>query len=108
MIFAQFSQVAVYPPGTDKVIEACGDRSVIILDGREKETTLHALAKQESIKRGYIGYTLYRGETFTRCKAISSFIDTRDKPCSVNTSKTRANLPATVSRRERINGSFKG
>ncbi len=82
MIYAQFMQVAVWPAGTDKVIEACGDRAVIILDGRNNETTWHLLAWAESVKRGYIGYILYSGESFTRSKAISLFIDTRVSPAT--------------------------
>lgn len=62
MFYAQFYQRAVWPAGTDKITEACGDRAVVILDGREHRTTHHAIARVECHKRGYAGYRLYRGE----------------------------------------------
>jgi len=73
MIFAQFYQKAIWPIGTEEIIEASGDRSVIILDGRERNQTHHAIAAHECKKRGYAGYKLFRGETFTRSVPISEY-----------------------------------
>ena len=74
MYYAQFFQRAVWPVGTDKIIEACGDRSVIILDGRESRNAHHEIADTECTKRGYIGYQLLKGETFTRSSPISEIV----------------------------------
>ena len=68
MIYAQF----YHPSCLDgKPIEACGDRSVIILDGRQNRKTWKETAQTECKKRGYIGWSLYSGETFTRSTQIS-------------------------------------
>lgn len=52
---------------SDDLIEACGDRAVIILDGRECLTTRKELAKTEAVKRGYLAYQLRKGASFTSC-----------------------------------------
>lgn len=75
MIFAQFYQRAVYPPESTKVIEACGDRAVIVLDGRERTATHHEISREECIKRGYLGYKLFKGETFTRSAPVSDYVE---------------------------------
>lgn len=75
MIFAQFYQKAVYPVGTNQIIEASGDRSVIVLDGRNSQATHKQLAKLECVKRGYLGYRLFSGETFTRSAPITEYIN---------------------------------
>lgn len=74
MYYVQFFQRAVWPVGTDKIIEACGDRGVIVLDGRESKNTMHEFSERECNKRGYVGWQLFKGETFTRSRPISEFI----------------------------------
>ena len=73
MIFATFSNLAWDQStgswGTN-YIEACGDRSVIILDGRSTRDTHSDISRTECTKRGFKGYTLYKGETFTRASVI--------------------------------------
>lgn len=56
--YAQFYHHAV---NSDKLIEACGDRSVIILDGRRPTYALEIVAKYECAKRNYIAYQVRRG-----------------------------------------------
>jgi hypothetical protein len=76
MIYAQFWQMSVahqWNNFTSAPIEACGDRAVIILDGRNSMATHREIAKVECTKRGYIGYTLHKGESFTRSKPITEF-----------------------------------
>lgn len=78
MLFAQFYQMSTgYIPGTvppqfgePKLIEASGDRSVIVLDGRILESFNDHIVLTECKKRGYIGYSIHKGETFTRSKCI--------------------------------------
>lgn len=67
MIFAQFFQRSAL---SKDLIEATGDRSVIILDGREKTDTHNRIAATECLKRGYLAYQLCRGESFTRSSSI--------------------------------------
>lgn len=76
MIYAQFYQMSVageWNNHKSEPIEACGDRAVIILDGRNTSTTHHEIAQGECIKRGYIGYSLHSGESFSRSKPISEY-----------------------------------
>lgn len=42
--------------------EACGERSIIILDGRTKRVDMLRTAKEECIKRKYEAFQLRRGE----------------------------------------------
>ena len=74
MYYAQFLQRGAM---TGEPIEACGDRAVIILDGRESKNTMHGFAESECNKRGYIGWQLFKGDTFTRSKPISERIYSR-------------------------------
>lgn len=48
--------------------EACGDRSVIILDGRERKEDRIAIANATAKQRGYCGFSLHRGDSFTRAQ----------------------------------------
>lgn len=73
MLFAQFHQVAVWPAGTTDIIEACGDRSMIVIDARIKPHSQCEIAARECIKRGYVGYSLHMGETFTRASEVKPF-----------------------------------
>lgn len=67
MYFAYFYQNPINWGQADlSPIEACGDRSVIILDGRNTKEEHIDLAREECQKRGYVGFTLNKGECFTR------------------------------------------
>jgi len=66
-IFAEFYNSTPYG-----LRPACGDRSVIILDGRLKPKSLFAISAFECERRGYAGYQIMRGESFTRARPISS------------------------------------
>ena len=52
-------------------VEACGDRSVIRLDGRIRRETMEALAEQECKERGYVAWQLIKGESLLRAKPIT-------------------------------------
>ena len=69
MVFAQFYNRGVITK--TELFEACGDRSVVIYDGRLSKSTIRNDARRECIKRGYAGFAIFRGETFTRCSRIS-------------------------------------
>ena len=66
MLYAQFYQKAAWPTGSEKLIEACGDRGVIILDARFAIVTNISIAIEECRKRGYLAYSLHRAENFNR------------------------------------------
>jgi hypothetical protein len=71
MHFASFYQNPVnYGQPDLSPVEACGDRATIILDGRSKPHTHVYIARRECIKRGYVGFTLHMGETFTRASMV--------------------------------------
>ncbi|MDE2584084.1 MAG: hypothetical protein KGN39_01705 [Betaproteobacteria bacterium] len=63
MLFAQFYQRGAV---SGAPIEACGDRAVIILDGRGRADMHRLIAASEAKKRGYIGYSILQGATFCR------------------------------------------
>ena len=79
MIYAQFYQMSTgyvlgtIPPefGAPTLIEACGDRSVIIIDARLSRDTIGQIAAAECVKRGYMAWRIFKGETFTRSQPIS-------------------------------------
>ena len=66
--FAQFFQHSALDK--NKIIEACGDRSVIILDGRISKETMGDIAAKECSKRGYVAWQIHRGD-FRESKPIS-------------------------------------
>lgn len=92
MLFAQFYYLSTgyipgsIPPRFDDAyktpIEACGDRAVIVLDARHSNTTNDAIARAECEKRGYVGYQIFRGETFTRSHSVSCLRRVEQKPVS--------------------------
>jgi hypothetical protein len=69
MYFATFYQRSAIDPAT--LIEACGDRAVIILDGRESAASHRAIAAAECAKRGYLAWQLHKGDAFTRSAPTS-------------------------------------
>lgn len=80
MLFAQFYKMSTgyidgtIPPqfGEKKLIEASGDRSVIVLDGRLSGSFNCHIAREECKKRGYVAYALFKGLTFTRASQITN------------------------------------
>jgi hypothetical protein len=56
------------------LIEACGDRSVIRLDGRMRQLTIEQIATEECRKRGFVAWQLIRGETLLRAKPFSRIV----------------------------------
>jgi hypothetical protein len=53
------------------ISEACGDRSVVILDGRWSTQHMTEVSTAECLRRGYPAWQLFRGETFCRSLPIS-------------------------------------
>lgn len=69
MIYAQFyTRNAIHP---ELIVEACGDRAVVIIDGRLSKQAIARIAETECMKRGYTAWAIFRGETFTRSHKVS-------------------------------------
>lgn len=68
MYYAQFYQRSAI---SDEIIEACGDRSVVILDGRCSKQWMGETATSECKRRGYLAWRIFKGESFTRSAPIS-------------------------------------
>lgn len=69
MTYVQFFMPSI--PGfwnnnSTALIEGCGDRAVIILDGRESLHTHKVIAITEGAKRGYKAFQIRTGEAFSR------------------------------------------
>lgn len=76
-LFAQFYDLCTgYPSFKEedkKPIEACGDRSIIIIDGRLSISYAEEIARKECEKRKYIGYSIHKGENFLRSTEIIKY-----------------------------------
>ena len=58
-----------YPTYKDKdkrPIPVCGDRGIIILDGRMTSDSHHVTASHHGHKRGFVGYRICKGQTIAR------------------------------------------
>jgi hypothetical protein len=65
MYFAQF-----YLDGAG-TIEPCGDRQVIILDGRESLHSQYEHAQEHASRYGFKSFRIMKGERFSRATSIS-------------------------------------
>ena len=78
MVFVQYFHKGAV---SGNLIPACGDRSVVILDGRCNINALHSHAKQLNgvCRPRYEGYQLNKGRTLNDCKPISEVINTQEQ-----------------------------
>lgn len=68
MLYAQFYQKSAI---SDELVEACGDRSVVIIDGRLSNENIGKIAEECCQQRGYLAWAIFKGESFTRSNRIS-------------------------------------
>jgi len=68
MIYAQFYHYDT----TGKLAEACGDRSVVIIDARLRMATIGEIAAEECKKRGYVAWAIFKGQSFTNSVRVSN------------------------------------
>jgi hypothetical protein len=54
----------------NKIVEGCGDRSVIILDGRITKKLMGEISAQECQKRGFVAWQIHQGD-FRESKPVS-------------------------------------
>lgn len=78
MVYVQFFMPSI--PGfwnnnSTALIEGCGDRAVIILDGRESLHSHTNFAQVEGAKRGYKGFQIRKGDNFTRSSPVTKVIE---------------------------------
>ena len=77
MKYIQFFQYDL----SNTLSEGCGDRSVVVVDGRMSPANIGSIAKHECSKRGYVAWQVFQGESFTRSRPISQiWYVTNDKP----------------------------
>lgn len=69
MLYVQFYQKSAI---SDDIIQGVGDRSVIILDGRNTPFTHHSISEAECKRRGYVAWQVFHGESFSRSTPIGS------------------------------------
>jgi hypothetical protein len=69
--YAQFYRHSVT---TNEPIEACGDRSIVRLDGRQSQLTHEYIAEQECRKRDYTAWALIKGESLLRARRITKIV----------------------------------
>lgn len=67
MIYAQFYHYDL----SGNLAEACGDRSVVIIDARLRKATVGKIAAEECEKRGYVAWAIFKGERFTNSVRVS-------------------------------------
>ena len=71
MYFAEFWDKSAT---SDQLIPSVGDRSVYILDGRNRLETQIEDAMKWAKKHDFAGFEIRKGEAFTRARAVSPFI----------------------------------
>ena len=59
---------------TGELIGACGDRSVIRLDGRMSRLSMETIAENECRKRNYVAWRLIKGPSLLRAKPITKTV----------------------------------
>ena len=74
MVYVQYLQKSAL---TGELTPACGDRSVVILDGRNNIETMKAQAVSHNGFRRpiYLAYQIFRGDTFSRSEPITNIIE---------------------------------
>lgn len=83
MRFAQFYKLSTgyiagsipprFSPDNVKPIEALGSDGVLIIDGRLTLDNARAVAAERCKARGFIGYSIHHGETFSRSRQVAPF-----------------------------------
>lgn len=68
MRFVQFYGRSAVNPA--EVIEACGDRAVIVLDARESFSRQLDYCESQCRLRGYVGFSVHAGESFSRSRIV--------------------------------------
>ena len=70
MYFAEFYIKSAI---SEEIVEACGDRSILILDGRESFSKQREYCKDWCERYGFVGFSLHKGEYFSGNTCIAPF-----------------------------------
>jgi len=70
MVFAEFYRTNL----AGKLEPATGDRSIVILDGRNSEAAWHSIAARECVRRDFEAYQIRKGRRFTDSTHVSGLI----------------------------------
>ena len=73
MVYAQMFNLA-----NGDYVEAVGDRSVVILDGRAK-TRWDEWALDHAKRYGFAAYQIFKGDAFTRAKAVAGKVSLKGR-----------------------------
>lgn len=74
-VFAQFFNMSCgawpeFKEDSKRLIEACGDRSVIQVDARLTDCNIRQIAHDECIKRNYLAWQLLKGSSLSDAKTV--------------------------------------
>lgn len=74
-IYAQFFTMSCstwpdFEEDSKRLIEACGDRSVIQLDARLADCNIRQIARDECIKRNYLAWQILKGSSLSDAKPV--------------------------------------
>ena len=70
-VYAQFFTMSCGTwPDSKRLIEACGDRSVINIDARLTDCNIRQIARDECIKRKYLAWQLLKGSSLSDAKPV--------------------------------------
>lgn len=72
-VYAQFFNMSCgtwpeFKEAPTRLIEACGDRSVINIDARLTDCNIRKIARDECIKRKYLAWQLLKGSSLSNAK----------------------------------------
>lgn len=78
-VYAQFFNMSCgtwpdFKEDSKRLIEACGDRSVIQVDARLTAGNIRQIARDECIKRKYLAWQLLKGSSLLNAKPVSDIV----------------------------------
>lgn len=78
-VYAQFFNMSLgtwpdFKEDSKRLIEACGDRSVIQVDARLTDCNIRQIARDECIKRKYLAYQVLKGNSLLNAKPVSDIV----------------------------------
>ena len=76
-VYAQFFTMSCgtwpdFKEDSKRLIEACGDMSVIQVDARLTDCNIRQIARDECIKRKYLAWQILKGSSLSDAKPVSN------------------------------------
>lgn len=69
-----------FDPAQVQPIAATGDRGVMIIDQRIRAKSAGEIAATECKNRGFIGWRMFEGSSFSQCRPVSGYWPCAGKP----------------------------